>query len=169
MLYRAARGDVVRRCEPSKNRFFLITQPAEPQVGCCLATLLVLLASLLVLLALFVLLASLLSLACCLAALWRQLCNAFDKIPTQWHQSTWSSFLSTRFCALLEYDCGKRKKLICLWHCAANQGQYKAKHWFSGNRKMSYHSEHGMQLFARLDSITIKKEVSTKHVKSRIY
>ena len=68
MLYRAARGDVVRRCEPSKNRFFLITQPAEPQVGCCLATLLVLLASLLVLLALFVLLASLLSLACCLAA-----------------------------------------------------------------------------------------------------
>ena len=52
MLYRAARGDVVRRCEPSKNRFFLITQPAEPQVGCCLATLLVLLASLLVLLVL---------------------------------------------------------------------------------------------------------------------
>ena len=40
------------RTEPSKNRFFLITQPAEPQVGCCLATLLVLLASLLVLLVL---------------------------------------------------------------------------------------------------------------------
>ena len=34
---------------------------------------------------------------------------------------------------------------------------------------MSYHSEHGMQLFARLDSITIKKEVSSKHVKSLIY
>ena len=65
MLYRAARGDVVRRCEPSKNRFFLITQPAEPQVGCCLATLLVLLASLLVLLVSLVLLASLL---CQLAA-----------------------------------------------------------------------------------------------------
>ena len=97
MLYRAARGDVVRRCEPSKNRFFLITQPAEPQVGCCLATLLVLLASLLVLLALFVLLASLLSLACCLAALWRQLCNAIDKIPTQWHQQHGQAFCQQDF------------------------------------------------------------------------
>ena len=34
---------------------------------------------------------------------------------------------------------------------------------------MSYHGEHGMQFFARLDSITIKKEVSSKHVKSLIY
>ena len=40
---------------------------------------------------------------------------------------------------------------------------------FLVTEKMSYHSEHGMQLFARLDSITIKKEVSTKHVKSLIY
>ena len=59
-----SRGETMRT-EPSKNRFFLITQPAEPQVGCCLATLLVLLASLLVLLVLLVLLASLL---CQLAA-----------------------------------------------------------------------------------------------------
>ena len=60
------------RTEPSKNRFFLITQPAEPQVGCCLATLVVLLASLL---ALLVLLASLLVLLVLLVLLASLLCQ----------------------------------------------------------------------------------------------
>ena len=59
----------------------------------CLSCLLVCL----VLLALLVLLASLLSLASCLAALWRQLCNAFDKIPTQWHQQHGQAFCQQDF------------------------------------------------------------------------
>ena len=89
------------RTEPSKNRFFLITQPAEPQVGCCLATLLVLLASLLVLL---VLLGSVLGQ---LAALWRQPLIRSPHCDTNQHGQ---AFCQQDFCALLESTCGKRKK-----------------------------------------------------------